>query len=292
MVRLNVLLRDAGIAPEETAVILHTPKTPTLRRRLPWLAAERPDIFNAYQSIHSDSEGATLKTRRFLLSFVWISDGRQVFVSAYNVEGWEDWDLDRLDGAPAFAALAEMGDVWASAYARERGRSTHPVFTLTPHPALRAYSGRLVIAKPSGRRLNRLAENLDAEVLALSETSLLVSAPPAWRDFIVTGPELRDLPRDWAARLKEWRGIYLIVDEVDGARYVGAAYGAENLLGRWRTHVAGDRGVTRDLTDRDPMRFRFSILELLAPTATIEEVTAMEQTWMDRLHTKQFGLNA
>ncbi|MBL4559231.1 MAG: hypothetical protein JKP98_25855 [Rhodobacteraceae bacterium] len=41
----------------------------------------------------------------------------------------------------------------------------------------------------------------------------------------MTGLELRALPASWAPVLREWRGVYLIVDQTDGARYVGSAYG-------------------------------------------------------------------
>ena len=99
------------------------------------------------------------------------------------------------------------------------------------------------------------------------------------------------MPSAHAARLREWRGVYLIVDEADGQRYVGSASGAENLLGRWQAHVARDRGVTAELGKRDPTGFRFSILELLAPSASAEEVLAIEGNWKDRLATRSWGLN-
>jgi len=82
------------------------------------------------------------------------------------------------------------------------------------------------------------------------------------------------------------------VDEVDGACYVGSAYGTENLLGRCRSHVAGEQGVTRELAHRDPATFRFSILERANPDATPAEVIRLERTWMDRLDTIRYGLNA
>ncbi len=72
---------------------------------------------------------------------------------------------------------------------------------------------------------------------------------------------------------------------------MGAAYGEENLLGRWRAHIAGDLGVTRELSKRETKNFRFSILELLAPDAATEEVVDRERCWMDRLHTIEYGLN-
>lgn len=56
----------------------------------------------------------------------------------------------------------------------------------------------------------------------------------------------------------------------------------QNPLGRWPIHVVGPR------TDG----FQFSIVELLSPAAYLNDVTTCERTWMDRLHTRRYGLNA
>lgn len=138
----------------------------------------------------------------------------------------------------------------------------------------------------------RVAANLDLPVKQITAEPALAAAPPDWRQFIMSGAEVRVLPEAWAARLREWRGIYLIVDETDGARYVGSAYGQNNLLGRWQTHVAGAGGVTAKLRHRDPVNFRFSILERVSPDMLHDEIVVLEHTWMNRLHTRQFGLNA
>ena len=80
---------------------------------------------------------------------------------------------------------------------------------------------------------------------------------------------VQEMPPGWAARLREWRGIYLILDESDGARVCRRGFGEENLLGRWRAHFAREAGVTAGLADRDPSRFRFSILERVSPTCRL-----------------------
>ena len=64
----------------------------------------------------------------------------------------------------------------------------------------------------------------------------------------------------WKAALSQWRGIYFIFDESDGKGYVGSAYGTENIVGRWLSYAAGGHGGNKELRNRDPARFRFSIL--------------------------------
>jgi len=48
-VNLNALLIEGNIDPREVLVMRHRPYEPELRKVLPWLAAEKPDVFNAYQ---------------------------------------------------------------------------------------------------------------------------------------------------------------------------------------------------------------------------------------------------
>lgn len=100
------------------------------------------------------------------------------------------------------------------------------------------------------------------------------------------------LPKRWQAKLAEWRGIYFIFDTSDGKGYIGSAYGAENILGRWRQYAASGHGGNRMLRKRDPQKFRFTILELVSPIMEADEVIRRESSWKDRLHTRQpYGLN-
>ncbi|HIP24724.1 MAG TPA: GIY-YIG nuclease family protein [Rhodobacteraceae bacterium] len=294
---LDILALE-GIEPKEVAIILHTPNIPKLAKVLPLLVVERPEIYAAYQSVHSDGEGATLKHRKLALTFVNVGAGRMLFAGLFNINGWSDWPLDKIDNDPNFRALVEdFGDGWASDYARDKGETHRLVFDMEPDDRLSQYRGKLVVGKPIGRRLIRKAENLQAQILALHEESALISAPPDWKGMIIGAPEIRAMPPSWAARLREWRGVYLIVDESDGARYVGSAYGDFGFLSRWKAHLNGkeiegrERGITVELRKRSPSNFRFSILQVFAPDASDKEIIQVENNWMDRLHTRVHGLN-
>ena len=91
--------------------------------------------------------------------------------------------------------------------------------------------------------------------------------------------------------MAEWRGIYLIFDVSDCRGYVGAAYGADNLLGRWKEYAAAGHGGNNQLVERDSQKFRFSILERCSPDAPSTEVQNLEETWKIRLHTREYGMN-
>ena len=51
---LNDLLRDSNIEPEQVLVMRHRPTEPELNKILPRLAAESPELFNAYQQMQHE----------------------------------------------------------------------------------------------------------------------------------------------------------------------------------------------------------------------------------------------
>ena len=77
----------------------------------------------------------------------------------------------------------------------------------------------------------------------------------------------------------------------DRRGYVGSAYGSDNLLGRWRNYAASGHGGNKLLRKRDPNTFRFSILQRVDPDMDTDQIIQLENTWKDRLHTREFGLN-
>jgi hypothetical protein len=288
----NDLLGQARIDPRQTAVMLHGPPDRAERYALAALVDEAPDLFDAYQDNHPPGPEATLKGRTVAASFVLDEQGEGRFAGLWAVAGWTVRTAADLDDEPRRRALTERlrGASYSALFAG-RGWAGRAVFDLRPMPELADLRGRLVVGRPAGRAYMRRAETSALSVIEIGRTARFVPPAPDWGDFVVTVLEVRALPAAWAARLREWRGIYLITDQTDGARYVGSAAGAENLLGRWSAHAAGDAGVTVELKGRDPGRFRFAILELLSPTAPLDMVSAAEAAWKRRLDTRTWGLN-
>ncbi|MBY6166832.1 GIY-YIG nuclease family protein [Pseudooceanicola nitratireducens] len=286
------LLRLHDIPEQDVALCLHKPADPIVRRAVRVLAQERPDLFEAYQSTHAPQPEATVRARGFMASFIATSDGEVTFAGLFRREigpilSLDDWlgddvrreMLQRVDGHRSDLVQVALGLV---------GRA---LFALSRVDRFASLEKRLICHDPGGRAYMRLAETTPLEVLELSRVDRISPPMPEWTELSLSCEEIRQLPAEWAVALRNWRGIYLIVDERDGQRYVGSAYGQENLLGRWRNHVARDRGVTRDLQSRDPATFRFSVLELLAPTAVVEDVVARENSWKLRLDTRRHGFN-
>lgn len=290
--RFNALLENLGLDLREVAVVLHTPQPPKLRALLPFVVRDRPELFAAYQSVHSLTAERTLLRRRYMASFVRHPSGRQTFAGLFRIISAVERPTIEIYADPRFGELERVYGATDTAPAKniaEAERRTR--FDTEPVVALSDYVGRLQINHPPGRAYVRITANLDPEIAALSPDDLLLPPPPRCNEMLVHTPFMRALPESWAARLREWRGVYLIVDESDGSRYVGSAYGEENLLSRWRAHVAGAKGITAALARRDPATFRFSILKTLNPNLDPADVIEVENGWKDRLHTRDFGLN-
>ncbi|WP_299836951.1 GIY-YIG nuclease family protein [uncultured Jannaschia sp.] len=298
MFTLHDVLDRAGIAPTDANVMLHSPNHGNPEQVLPSLVKTRRRAMEAFQSLHSVGAEAALKRGRpWVLSFVKIgqdvptSHSRMLFAGVYRNQGHRHRPKEEILADPEIVFLREtfsyLDRLETSAELQKR-----VWFDLPMDDALTELQGRLVLSVRLTPNYVRRAENLEATVRAIHEASVFDADPPDWRRWVLPAAQLRAIPPGWAARLREWRGIYLIVCRDDGARYVGSAYGETNLLGRWQAHVARDFGVTAELAARDPATFDFSILERVSPDMQVDTITKLEQGWMQRLHTRTHGLNA
>jgi hypothetical protein len=294
MLTLLDVLALAGLDPRTVNVMLHSPKERELRMMLPHLAGERRALVEAYQATHNrPAETSLRKGRPWVAAFVMQSDDRvqgrapMLFMGLYENRGCTDRPAADILAQPD---ICELRDTYGLKF--DDLRDPHPWFHFQLSDRMAALRGRLLCHVRLTPSYVRLAEKLEAPVAAIHEIGRFETTPPPWRRWIVSAAMLRDMPPAWAAVLREWRGVYLIVDQTDGARYVGSAYGADNLLGRWRAHVQGDQGITAKLRARNPAHFHFAILERMGPDDPDEDVIGREMTWIARLDTRRHGLNA
>jgi hypothetical protein len=221
-----------------------------------------------------------------------MGDRSFMFLGLYENRGGAFHDFADIDARPEFLALYDATDA-APFCDEDQGEATgRIVFDLVRMDALADLEGRLRVAAPDAPRpYIRKGENLTLRVLSIAEEGYADRPLADWRILTMTKAEIIVLPPRWSNTLAQWRGIYLIVDESDGARYVGSAYGNENLLGRWREHVRNKYGVTAELRRRETRHFRFSILQRVSPDMQVDEIVAIENGWKLRLHTIAHGLN-
>lgn len=108
----------------------------------------------------------------------------------------------------------------------------------------------------------------------------------------------RDAHRDWRSALEAVAGVYLILAETTGHQYVGSAYGAAGVWGRWEHYAKTGHGDNKQLVEllrKDanyPECFRFSLLQVLPKTLTREEVVKREGLYKEKLGTRATGLNS
>lgn len=292
----DMLLRE-GCDPKTVIALRHRPQEPELRRVLPWLAAEKPEIFNAYQQtqggVRVEDALESLKGRGHVASFIGREPGRALFVGLYAIASSTPLTRAAFRSKPENRELTAVGAKNWFTEEVERERKTVLWFDLVLTSFYSHWKGKLVVGWPGPERSWwRRAHRNVLPVVAVRQDSALDAEMPEWNALILSWEELKVLPARWRDRLSQWRGIYHIFDETDGKAYVGSAYGDANILGRWRNYAATGHGSNKLLRARKPDGFKFSILERVSPDMDARDVIRLESNWKDRLHTRApHGLN-
>lgn len=288
---LNDLLLGKGIDPQHVLVLRHRPHEPELNKVLPWLAAERPDIFNAYQQTQGEKLERTMQAMTatgFVASFIGREPGKALFVGLYSITASKPLTYNEFWKVPAYIEMKKFG-----MKGLEAGRISVLWFDLTPTDFYAHWKGKLIVGwPPPERSWWRRAHRNEIPVIAILEDNALDAAMPEWDELKLSWEELSVLPTRWKAALSQWRGIYYIFDTSDGKGYVGSAYGESNLLGRWLNYAALGHGGNKLLRQRDPRNFQFTILQRVSPDLDAHDVIRLESSWKKRLHTRApSGLN-
>jgi hypothetical protein len=286
--QFNDLLNEAGIDPKGVMVFRHRPKERKLRRVLPWLVDENPKLFNAYQQTQEKVVEKAMLGAKFVASFIGHEPGKAVFVALYKITGSAPLSYSEYWREPLNIELkAKYGGIGKT----DKDRPTL-WFDLVPTSFHKEWKGKLVVCWP-GKEVGwwRWANRNEFRVYAIPEVSILVRDMPEWNRLVLGWHELKVLPKKWCAALSQWRGIYFILDKGNGNGYAGAAYGKDNLLGRWRGYAHTGHGGNKKLRKRNPANFLFSILQIVAHDMAPEQVQGLEASWKDRLRTRDFGLN-
>ena len=291
--KLNDLLLSNSIDPRSVLVLRHRPKEPELKRILPWLAGERPDLFNAYQQSQYEKLERVMNSLTgigYVASFVGDKPGRALFVGLYSIARATPITYAQYWNIPANVELKKLG---MKGWDDLSNRKTVLWFDLKLTDFVASWKGKLIVEwPPPERSWWRRAHRNEIAVTAILEESALVDTMPNWDELELTWEQLRVLPASWKAKLSEWRGIYFIFDSSDGKGYVGSAYGDDNLLGRWLNYSVDGHGENRLLRSREPTNFRFTILQRVSPDFEAREVIRLENSWKEQLHTrKPHGLN-
>jgi hypothetical protein len=290
---LNDLLQGKDIHPRHVLVLRHRPNEPELNKVLPWLAAEKPDVFNAYQQTQGERVERAMQAMAgtgYVASFIGREPGKALFVGLYSIGESKPLSREEFWQVPAYVELKAFG---MRGFADERASASVLWFDLALTDFYAHWKGRLIVGwPPPERSWWRRAHRNEMPVVAVLEDSALDSAMPEWDEIQFTWEELGVLPTRWKSALSQWRGIYYIFDTSEGRGYVGSAYGESNLLGRWLNYAARGDGGNKLLRQRDHRNFRFTILQRVSPDLETRDVIRLEGSWKQRLHTRApHGLN-
>jgi len=209
------LLTKQGFDPDKVMVLRHSPIEPALRKVLPWFAAEKPQVFNAYQREQNPAAEKALMKAEIAASFIAQDDEKALFVGLYHRKGWRPITNKQYWAIPENAEMKPFG------LGGIRDRETAQWFDLELMDTYKEWKGRLVVKWPPGRLWWRWAKSNDFPIHAIHEESLLDAEMPAWERLSLTWEDLRVLPTKWKTILSQWRGIYFIFDVKLAKGYVG-----------------------------------------------------------------------
>jgi hypothetical protein len=156
---LNDLFLAKGIDPKQVLVVRHRPPEPKLNKVLPRLAAEEPDVFNAYQQTQGENLEKVMKSLSgtgYLASFIGHEPGKAVFVALYSIGLSKPLTRDEFWQVPAHA---DMRAKYAMrGFDGEESRSSVLWFDLVATEFYAEWKGKLIVKCLSPRWKSQLTE--------------------------------------------------------------------------------------------------------------------------------------
>ncbi|MDQ2920632.1 MAG: hypothetical protein M3R52_03300 [Acidobacteriota bacterium] len=181
-------MKSNGLDPQHVLVLRHRPHELELNKVLPWLAAEKPDIFNAYQQTQGEKLERVMQAMTgagYVASFIGREPGKALFVGLYSIVASKPLTYEEYWKVPAYIEMKAFGmKGWET---REAGRSSHLWFDLTLTDFYAHWKGKLVVGWPPPERVWwRRAHRNDIPVVAVLEDSALDAAMPEWNEIDLT----------------------------------------------------------------------------------------------------------
>jgi hypothetical protein len=108
-------LTEAGIDPSTVIVLRHRAHEPELNKVLPWLAEERPVLFNAYQQTQGPKLERAMTGASFVASLLGHEPGKALFVGIYAIGATRRLTFEQFWKVPAYTELKKFGMTgWAT----------------------------------------------------------------------------------------------------------------------------------------------------------------------------------
>ena len=150
----NDLLQARRIDPNKVLVLRHRPHESQLDKVLPWLVAERPDLFSAYQQTQGQKLERVMLAitgNGYVASFIRRESSKALFVGLYSITASTPLSYEEFWQDPSYAELKKLGmKGWDS---QEAGPSSILRFDLRQLTDFYAeWKGRLIVQWPGSER--------------------------------------------------------------------------------------------------------------------------------------------
>ena len=270
-IMFNMILRGAGIAPDETILLRHKEdNAPEGRTPFEMWRTDQITDFEDYQSEQSVQNRSKFIRAQHWASFVGTPSGGTLFVGLFDCKGLKS----NHSKSPV-------------------GGADHYILTRSVH--LADLSRKLLIdwgGGPSGKRA--WVQRAERKNKVVSEVRLKYEEDPfpGFKKFRENLSRLNHLPSSWHQVLRSFRGVYILTCEREQKHYVGSATGKEGFFQRWSSYARDGHGGNVKLMGRPWSDYLVSILEVAGSDDDDEKILTMESDWMRRLNSRKIGLNS
>jgi len=253
------------------------------------------DLYDIYKQNLSHFEflqctqGKTRLNCNYVVSFIGAPHGHAVFVGVYEIKGAKPMSEVKPPRNFPYMELIDRTETW---YDMIRCKGYEDLID------------RVVIDWGQSERSwhQWLKPDKPKEIVEIRPAGF-VKHFPGFLELSLSYADLKTMVRnpvanrEWHILLKSVAGVYLILDRKTGKQYVGSAYGADGILGRWRSYAETGHGGNKQLikkvnsSDDYPGSFTFSVLHTLPKSSTKDEALEWERLFKNKLGTRAFGLN-
>lgn len=249
----DFLLRQ-GIEPSKTKLARHD-----RRGVVAWSRGQQ-----AFREFVADQKKGLFQGSDFVINFLPRNPNRAVFVCGHAIVA--------EDPHP------EHGD--------------RSIYNLQDMAEISEYSGRIIIEWGAGTRSwVQWARPGTKPIIELLEHP----EKPPFPGFSKFAAELDEIPylhATWLSALSAVGGVYLLVCPETGEQYVGVAYGAGGIIGRWQSYVENGHGGNAKLKARKRTQYKLAILEIFSLDTPFTEAIEREIAWKLKLGSRAHGLNS
>lgn len=235
---------------------------------------------------------------------LWDLHGRAEFQAYQDGQSWDVFGSAKylLSFIAERHKYAKFAGVWEVKGKRKASNGYR--YQTVPIQGYEELCGRLIVKWGEGTRswAQWLHRRGDKEIVEILPPNYVMDFP-GYYNFFISYDQLRtmvknpDSNREWQRMLSSAGGVYLILDQNSGRQYVGSAYGKGGFWARWKSYArnpSGGNALLKILLGDHPgreRRFQFSILRVLEPGSTKDDVVAQEVLIKRKLGSRAFGLD-